>query len=105
MYDSASKLYTESGLPNFWSKLLSIGKGTSLWRTNNKLPLLSLLSFYHMRESSDVRDRIYGLLGLTRQWGISEVIVPRYEININRLYEAVAFRSIAVTNTLFRIEL
>ena len=89
------------------SKLLS-GKGTmsysyqfTPWQTDDAYHCFSkLLTACRFRLSSDPRDKIYGLLGMTLD-DVTKSIVPRYDKSIAEVYTDTAFTLIERTGSLF----
>ena len=86
-------------LDDFCKKLQTIIESGNLWRDKSPATLMTLLRLYYPKDATDPRDKIYGLLGLVREWG-SEQIQPDYTISHDRLYHKVALHSILVTKTL-----
>ena len=84
-------------LDDFCQKILTIVESESLWRQKSNTNLMTLLRLYYSKEATDPRDKIYGLLGLVRDWGHIKPITPDYSVSVAQLYQETAMRSIAVT--------
>lgn len=80
--------------------MLTIAESGRLWQERAMTTLMTLLRFYYPKDATNPRDKIYGLLGLVREWGKSEPVTPNYSISVRRLFEEVALCSIVATNTL-----
>lgn len=95
-----SKMYRESGTETMWQHISAIEAMSKQWKKGEKTTILPLLRTLYLREASDARDRIYGLLGLVRNWGGGEALIPRYDVHDQVLYDTLAFRAISASNTL-----
>ena len=71
-----------------------------LWRSDKRLLLPSLLKIYCLKESTDARDKIYGILVLTQLWDTRKAIIPKWKVNISGFYKVVASESVTATNSL-----
>ncbi|KAH7397136.1 heterokaryon incompatibility protein-domain-containing protein [Pyrenochaeta sp. MPI-SDFR-AT-0127] len=89
-----------TALNDYRQKVLTIAESGRLWQERAMTTLITLLRFYYPKDATNPRDKIYGLLGLVREWGRSEPISPNYSISVRRLFEEVALCSIVATNTL-----
>ena len=61
--------------------------------------LVVLLEATRNRRCKEPRDRIYGLLGLIRNWRFTEPITPDCELNIEELYITATWKATIETQT------
>ncbi|KAF2786516.1 HET-domain-containing protein, partial [Melanomma pulvis-pyrius CBS 109.77] len=87
-------------LDDYCHKMQTIVESGRLWRENADTTLMTLLRLYYPKDATDARDKIYGLLGLVRDWGNDGPITPDYTVSGTTLYQKVALHSISVTRSL-----
>jgi hypothetical protein len=87
-------------IEKFCRKLLEIVDAGNLWSKKDNITLLNLLRHFYLRDATDSRDKIYGLLSLVTDWGNGAAIAPDYTMSPSQLYQEVVLKSIEVSGSL-----
>ncbi|KAH7347015.1 heterokaryon incompatibility protein-domain-containing protein, partial [Pyrenochaeta sp. MPI-SDFR-AT-0127] len=61
-----------AAIDDYGQKVLTIAESGRLWQERAMTTLMTLLRFYYPKDATDPRDKVYGLLGLVREWGKSQ---------------------------------
>ncbi|MCJ1259478.1 hypothetical protein MMC24_007316 [Lignoscripta atroalba] len=68
--------------------------------SGQKIDLVSALRSFRIREATDDRDKIYGLLGLDIDWHGQEPLYPSYQLSTPQVYQNATFKLIQSTQSL-----